>query len=131
MAELTADEKLAPDATDWDVPSELSTATGGSPQIVCICGSTRFRDDMAEANRKFTLAGTIVLAPAVFQHRGDAITTDQKRTLDELHLKKIDVADVVFVVDPGSYIGESTRREIAYAESKGKPIVRLSSILES
>ena len=101
------------------------------PQIICICGSTRFRDEMADANRQLTLAGKIVVAPAVFQHRGDAITDEQKQILDELHLRKIDLADAVFVVDPGGYIGESTTREIAYARSTGKPVVRLSHIEDS
>ena len=98
------------------------------PQIICICGSTRFRDEMADANRQLTLAGRIVLAPAVFQHRGDVITGEQKPVLDELHLRKIDLADAVFVVDPGGYIGESTTREIGYARSTGKPIFRLSVV---
>lgn len=98
------------------------------PQIVCICGSTRFRDEMADANHQLTLAGKIVVAPAVFQHRGDTITDEQKQILDELHLRKIDLADAVFVVDPGGYIGESTTREIAYARSAGTPVVRLSQI---
>ncbi|MFT3944711.1 MAG: hypothetical protein QM705_12945 [Ancrocorticia sp.] len=98
------------------------------PQIVCICGSTRFRDEMAAANQQLTLAGKIVVAPAVFQHSGDVITDEQKQLLDELHLRKIDLADAVFVVDPGGYIGESTTREIAYARSTSKPVVRLSQI---
>ena len=59
---------------------------------------------------------------------GDAITDEQKQILDELHLRKIDLADAVFVVDPGGYIAKSTTREIAYARSTGKPVVRLSQI---
>lgn len=130
MAELPADDQLALTMTDWEVPYELRMAAEGVAKVICICGSTRFSNEIADANRKLTLAGAIIVAPAVFQHRGDAITTDQKRALDELHLKKIDLADAVFVVDPGGYIGESTRREIAHAESTGKPVIRLSSILE-
>ena len=42
--------------------------------------------------------------------------------------RKIDLADAIFVVDPGGYIGESTTREIEYARSAGKPVVRLSQI---
>ncbi len=129
MAELPADDERALTATSWEVPHELRKATEDVAKVICICGSTRFCDAMADANRKLTLAGLIVVAPAVFQHHGDAITTDQKRALDELHLKKIDLADAVFVVDPGGYIGESTSREIAYAESTDKPVVRLSSLL--
>ena len=129
LAELPADDGPAPTETDWEVPDELRKATEGGTKVICICGSTRFRDEMADASLRLTLAGAIVVAPAVFQHRGDTITTHQKRSLDELHLKKIDLANAVFVVDPGGYIGESTRREIAYAESTDKPVTRLSSIL--
>lgn len=128
LAELTSDDTSPLLPPDWTVPAELSTSAEGLPKIVCICGSTRFRDEMAEANRKLTLADCIVVAPAVFQHRGDAITVKQKQTLDELHLKKIDMADAIFVVDPGEYIGASTRREIGYAQSLAKPVFRLSAL---
>jgi hypothetical protein len=99
----------------------------GRPEIVCICGSTRFVDEMSAANRELTLAGVIVVAPGVFLHaegRGAAqsITTGQKAALDALHLRKIDLADRVLVVNPGRYIGESTSREIAYARATGKPV---------
>jgi len=90
--------------------------------VVVICGSTRFREAITTVNRELTLAGHIVLAPGVFAHTGDRITGWQKRRLDALHLAKIDRADWVYVVNPGGYIGESTRREIAYAEAAGKPV---------
>lgn len=90
------------------------------PEIVTICGSTRFRAEMAEANRDLTLAGAIVLAPGVFGHSGDAMTDEQKSTLDDLHLRKIDLSDRVVVVAPGGYVGDSTSREAAYAKERGK-----------
>jgi len=93
------------------------------PEIVCICGSTRFADEMREVNRVLTFAGIIVLAPGVFGHAtGEPITDEQKAALDALHLRKIDLADRVLVVNPGGYIGESTAREIAYAQAAGKPV---------
>jgi nucleoside 2-deoxyribosyltransferase len=97
------------------------------PEIVCICGSTRFVDEMSVANRDLTLAGAIVLAPGVFLRVEDrdadaSITPEQKASLDELHLRKIDLADRVLVVNPGGYVGESTSREIAYACATGKPV---------
>jgi hypothetical protein len=96
------------------------------PEIVCICGSTRFADEMSAANRDLTFAGVIVLAPGVFgrgaDEAGELITDEQKAALDALHLRKIDLADRVLVVNPGGYIGESTSREIAYARATGKPI---------
>lgn len=97
------------------------------PEIVCICGSTRFADEMLAANRDLTFAGVIVVAPGVFTRPegGDIdknLTDEQKSALDALHLRKIDLADRVLIVNPGGYIGESTTREIAYARATGKPI---------
>ncbi|MFF4898208.1 hypothetical protein [Streptomyces sp. NPDC001068] len=97
------------------------------PEIVCICGSVRFMDEMSAANRDLTLAGVIVVAPGVFLRDGDheadeLITNEQKTALGALHLRKIDLADRVLVVNPGGYIGESTSREIAYAQATGKPV---------
>ncbi|MCX5278387.1 hypothetical protein [Streptomyces virginiae] len=89
------------------------------PEIVCICGSTRFVNEMRAANRDLTFAGVIVVAPG---EAGELITSEQKTALDALHLRKIDLADRVLVVNPGGYIGESTKREIAYAQATGKSI---------
>ena len=97
------------------------------PEIVCICGSTRFAEEMQATNRDLTFAGAIVVAPAVFLRAQDpgadeAITDEQKAALAALHLRKIDLADRVLVVNPGGYIGESTSREIVYARATGKPV---------
>ncbi|MEV5529057.1 hypothetical protein [Streptomyces prunicolor] len=89
------------------------------PEIVCICGSARFVDEMRVANRDLTFAGVIVVAPG---EADELITNEQKAALDALHLRKIDLADRVLVVSPGGYVGESTSREIAYARATGKPI---------
>ena len=56
----------------------------------------------------------------------DDDSSDLERRLAEVHLQKIRMADEVYVVDPGGYVGESARREIAYAESLGKPVRYLS-----
>lgn len=89
------------------------------PEIVCLCGSTRFVDEMRAANRDLTLAGVIVLAPGELDVQP---TEGQKTVLDALHLRKIDLADRVLVVNPGGYVGESTSNEIAYARAAGKPV---------
>jgi len=89
------------------------------PEIVCLCGSTRFTDEMRAANRALTFAGVIVVAPG---EANEPVTEQQKAALDALHLRKIDLADRVLVVNPGGYLGESTRREIAYAHATGKPV---------
>lgn len=89
------------------------------PEIVCICGSIRFVNEMRVANRDLTFAGLIVLAPG---ESDESIDDDKKKLLDDLHLQKIDLADRVLIVNPGGYIGESTRREIAHARAAGKPV---------
>lgn len=101
---------------------------GERPTIVTLCGSTRFRDEFARVNRELTLQGHMVLAPGVFGHSGDPFTEDDKVRLDALHLRKIDLCDEIFVVNPrvdgwpGGYYGDSTRREIGYATAKGKTV---------
>jgi hypothetical protein len=78
---------------------------------------------MHAANRDLTFAGVIVVAPGVFSHAEDRVITDeQKAALDALHLRKIDLADRVLVVNPGGYIGDSTSSEVEYARASGKPV---------
>ncbi|MFJ8958682.1 hypothetical protein ACIRG5_04785 [Lentzea sp. NPDC102401] len=89
------------------------------PEIVCLCGSARFVDEMRAANRDLTFAGVIVVAPG---ETDELVSDEQKTALDALHLRKIDLADRVLVVNPGGYVGESTSREIGYARATGKPI---------
>jgi dienelactone hydrolase len=100
-----------------------------TPTVTTICGSTRFRQEMADANRDLTLAGHIVLAPGVFAHDGGEITEAQKVALDRLHFQKIDMADEILVVsDATGYYGDSTRREIEYAHRTGKPVRYLEPV---
>lgn len=104
------------------------------PKIVVLCGSTKFRDEFHKENRRLTLEGCIVLGPGVFGHADDLeepITDEQKKALDDLHLHKIDIAKEVFVINVGGYIGESTRREIEYAQHRQKKIVYLSQVASS
>jgi hypothetical protein len=93
------------------------------PPIVCLCGSTRSGDAYRQANLELTLAGCIVLSVAVdTKDPRLAITPEQKAGLDELHLRKIELADRVRILNVGGYIGESTRRELAYAIALGCPV---------
>jgi hypothetical protein len=102
------------------------------PRIVCLCGSTRFMKNFHEAGWRFTLAGKIVLSVGVCKHADDhgaeVLGDGVAERLDELHLRKIDLADEVFILNVGGYIGESTQREIQYATEKGKPIKFLEPI---
>jgi len=103
------------------------------PTIVCLCGSTRFSQAFHEANLRETLAGKIVLSIGCdFKSDTDLLlagelTAEDKARLDELHLRKIDLADEILVLNVGGYLGESTRREIDYALDQGKHVRWLES----
>jgi hypothetical protein len=98
------------------------------PVIVCLCGSTRFMKEFHEANLRETLAGHIVLTIGCdFKSDADLLlagelTQEDKARLDELHLRKIDLADEVLILNVNGYLGESTRREWQYAQAHGKRI---------
>lgn len=100
------------------------------PEIVVLCGSTRFSDVWAHVRYDLTLAGKIVLTIGcdTKSDAGLGITDEQKVALDELHKRKIDLANRVFVLNVGGYIGESTRSEIDYAEWFEKPVDYLEPI---
>jgi len=99
------------------------------PTIVCLCGSTRFMDAFFAAGWALTLDGQIVLSVGVCKHAdgdgahgAEALGQDVADKLDELHLRKIDLADWVLVLNVGAYYGDSTAKEVAYAKSIGKPL---------
>ena len=96
----------------------------GNYKIVTLCGSTRFKEQFMQAQKELTLQGCIVISVGLFGHAGDAEvwTEGTKAMLDDMHLRKIDLADEIFVINLDGYIGESTRREIAYAKQTGKPV---------
>lgn len=93
------------------------------PTIVCLCGSTRFKSEFEEAEKNLTLKGQIVLTVGLFGHAdGIELTDGEKKGLDELHRRKIDLADYVLFINPQDYLGESTSRELAYAHIHNKPV---------
>lgn len=96
------------------------------PIIICLCGSTRFMDAFFEQGWEETLKGKIVLSVGVCKHAedhgGEALGPEVAELLDELHLRKIDLADEVLILNVGGYIGESTGRELAYAQKHNKKI---------
>lgn len=92
-----------------------------SPEVVALCGSTKFKNEFEKANRTLTLEGKLVISVGVFGHSDSLLLTkQQKKMLDEIHKRKIDLANSLMVIDVGEYIGESTREEIEYAEIQGK-----------
>jgi hypothetical protein len=99
------------------------TAMDERPRIVCLCGSTRFRDAFVAANRTETLAGRIVLSVGMFGHdEGIDMAGPVKAMLDSLHLHKCRMADEILVLNQGDYVGESTAREVRFSRDLGKPI---------
>lgn len=99
-------------------------AAPGRPEIVCLLGSSRFGPAFRAVNREQTLSGKIVLTIGVeADSDGNAgISPAQKEALDELQLRKVDLADGILVLNVGGHIGSSTRRAIAYAEAQRKPV---------
>ncbi|MCA4158025.1 hypothetical protein [Priestia megaterium] len=96
-------------------------------KIITLCGSTKFKEEFEEVNESLTLLGHIVLSVGVFVHSKELIIKpNQKELLDQLHKRKIDLSDEIFVIDVNSYIGSSTRSEIDYAKLKNKRINYLS-----
>lgn len=111
------------------------------PRIVCFCGSSRFVDIMAVLMWTFERDEGVIcmglhLLPQWYRPDGfkdcppDHIAEVEgyKDRMDELHLRKIDLADEVFVVNKDGYIGESTAREIEYAKIQGKPVKYLEGV---
>ena len=92
--------------------------------VITLCGSTRFKEQFLEAQKRLTLAGNIVISVGLFGHSGDdeVWTEGTKEMLDDMHKRKIDMADGIYVINVGGYIGQSTRSEIEDALSQGKPV---------
>lgn len=99
-----------------------------SYNVITLCGSTRFKDEFMKAQRDLTLKGNIVISVGLFGHAGEWDNMDEetinktKEMLDDMHKRKIDMADEIFVINVGGYIGSSTRSEIEYAIKTGKKV---------
>lgn len=94
---------------------------------ITLCGSTKFKREFEAINKQLTLEGNAVYSVAFFGHADNIpLTAEQKKTCDEVHKKKIDNSDGIFVIDVDGYIGDSTRSEISHAEATGKFIKYLS-----
>ena len=109
----------------------------GNYKVVTLCGSTRFKDAFMQAQKELTLEGNIVISVGLFGHSGDNevwegmsedTLTQTKIMLDDMHKRKIDMADEIFVINVGGYIGSSTRSEIEYAHATGKPVRYLEEL---
>ena len=100
-------------------------------KIITLCGSTKFKDDFMRVQKELTLAGNIVISVGLFGHSGDnevwenmdeGTKTKTKIMLDDMHKRKIDLSDEIFVINKNGYIGESTKSEIEYAKMTNKTV---------
>ena len=96
----------------------------GKNKVITFCGSIRFKDAFMEEQKRLTLEGNIVISVGLFGHSGDdeVWTEGTKEMLDDMHKRKIDMADEIYVINVGGYIGSSTRSEIEYATACGKTV---------
>lgn len=102
----------------------------GKYKVITLCGSTKFKDAYIKAQKDLTLKGNIVISVGLFGHSGDneVWTEGTKAMLDDMHKRKIDMADEIFVINVGGYIGESTKSEIEYAKSNGRKVNYLEPV---
>jgi hypothetical protein len=102
----------------------------GKYKIITLCGSTKFKDEFIDVQKRLTLEGNIVISVGLFGHSGDSEVwpEDTKMMLDDMHKRKIDLADEIFVINVDGYIGSSTRSEIEYALKTNKSVKYLESL---
>lgn len=96
----------------------------GKYKVITLCGSTKFKDDFMREQKRLTLEGNIVISVGLFGHSGDneVFTEGVKVMLDDMHKRKIDMADSIHVINVNGYIGSSTKSEIEYAKRQNKKI---------
>ena len=102
----------------------------GKYRVVTLCGSTRFKDEFLREQKRLSLEGNIVISVGLFGHSGDdEVWADGvKAMLDDMHKRKIDMADGIFVINKDGYIGQSTVSEIEYAREHGKTVEYLEPL---
>jgi len=103
----------------------------GKYKIITLCGSTKFKDEFIAEQKRLTLEGNIVISVGLFGHSGDNEVWSEKtkEMLDDIHKRKIDLADEIFVINVGGYIGPSTYSEIEYAEKTNKSVKYLEPLV--
>ena len=106
-------------------------------KVITLCGSTKFKDEFLKVQKELTLKGNIVISVGLFGHSGDdeawgnideAGISKTKEMLDDMHKRKIDMSDEIFVINVGGYIGESTKSEIEYAIANNKKVEYLEKV---
>lgn len=111
----------------------------GKYKVITLCGSTKFKEDFMREQKRLTLEGNIVISVGLFGHSGDnevwegmddGTLTKTKEMLDDMHFRRIDMSDEIFVINKNGYIGTSTRNEINYAIKTGKKVNYMENIFE-
>jgi hypothetical protein len=102
----------------------------GNYKIITLCGSTKFKDEFIAEQKRLTLEGNIVISVGLFGHSGDneVWLEKTKPMLDDMHKRKIDLADEIFVINVDGYIGSSTKSEIYYAIMTNKSVKYLEPV---
>ena len=102
----------------------------GKYKVITLCGSTKFKDDFLREQKRLTLEGNIVISVGLFGHSGDneVWTEGTKEMLDDMHKRKIDMADEIFVINKDGYVGTSTKSEIEYAKATNKPVKFMENV---
>jgi hypothetical protein len=98
-------------------------------KIITLCGSTKFKEEFMSVQKELTLQGYIVISVGAFGHSGDneVWSENTKVMLDDMHKRKIDMADEIYVINKNGYIGDSTKSEIEYAKTTNKNIKYLET----
>lgn len=102
----------------------------GKYKVITLCGSARFENDFLREQKRLTLEGNIVISVGFFSNaNNDEIFSDNtKLMLGDMHKRKIDMADEIFVINKDGYIGSSTKSEIEYAINTGKKVNYMENI---
>ena len=92
-------------------------------KVVTICGSMKFKDKMMDIAKELEIKNKYIVIQCVYSN--DKFSDEEQLILAELHYKKIDISDAIYVVNVDGYIGNSTSKEIEYAKKLGKEVIYL------
>lgn len=101
-------------------------------KIITVCGSLKFYKEMITMTEKMELEGNCMLVPIYNPERPskDDFTEEEALMLDKMHKERIKLCDAILVINVDNYIGNSTKKEIQYAESLGKEIIYYTDLVK-
>ena len=92
-------------------------------KTVTICGSMKFSDEMKKISFELESEKGYNVLQCTYNDSNIELNTKMLENLKEAHFKKIDLCDMIYVVDIDGYIGASVKKEIEYAKKLEKEIV--------